>query len=390
MLAVLLCPPKALPAADSVAPPSSNAITAALEYQETGYAVFNLGVSLNLQTAPFKKEPAALSGKIIRGVLNFGDDDSQAIPFLWQRDARKLFLDLNRNRDLTDDPSGVFVARLAEPAYYQRFTNIHLLFNTPSGKCPVLADINLYQYGPKPYCYLMVRSLWQAKLALQGRDWQVGVVQNFMEQPGSFDEGRLLLRSWDKRNQPFNADDGSLATVPFSRKLFLDGHAYKLECLARPQNGEARPSLQFTEQSVPLGALSITGQFIRRFVLTGGPYLVMLDDPAGVVKVPTGNYIQPDIQLEEKGVEAFCKAGLQQVSREISVNDKTTAVVHEGGPLTNSVIAGRHGQDLRLDYRLVGVGGEVYQQARPNYSKPPQFAIYKSAKKIASGTFEYG
>jgi hypothetical protein len=218
----------------------------------------------------------------------------------------------------------------------------------------------------------------------------VGVVQNFMDQPGSFDEGRLLLRSWDKRNQPFNADDGSLASVPFSRELFLDGHAYKLECLARPQNGEARPSLQFTEQSVPLGALSITGQFIRRFVLTGGPYLVMLDDPAAVVKVPTGKYIQPDIQLEQKGVEAFCKAGQQTAASEISVNDKTTAVVHVGGPLTNSVIASRHGQDLRLDYRLVGVSGESYQQARPDYSKPPQFAVYKGAKKIASGTFEFG
>ena len=68
------------------------------------------------------------------------------------------------------------------------------------------------------------------------------------------------------------------------------------------------PSLQFTEQSVPLGEVNITGQFIRRLVLTGGPYLVILDQPAGVVKIPTGNYNQPDILLEQNGA-----AGLLQL-----------------------------------------------------------------------------
>jgi hypothetical protein len=363
---------------------------ALLEYQETDQGVINRGVSLTMQTSPFKKEPAGVSGRIVRGVLNFGDEASQAIPFLWQRDAGKLYLDLNRNRDLTDDPSGVFVARLAGPVYYQTFTNVHLPFNTSSGKCRVLADITLYEFGSGPYCNLAVRSFWQGKLTLRGRDWQTGIVQNVVDQPGSFEVGRLLLRPWEERKRPFNTDDGSLACVPFSRKLFVDGHAFKLDCIARPQNGEARPALQFTEQSVPLGALNITGQFIHRLVLTGGPYLVILDEPAGVVKIPAGSYLQPDIQLEQNGVEALCKASQQQVGGRITVDDKTTAVLHAGGPLTNSVVASRHGQDLRLDYRLAGAGGETYQPVRKDVSKPPQFAIYKGAKKLASGTFEFG
>jgi hypothetical protein len=36
------------------------------------------------------------------------------------------------------------------------------------------------------------------------------------------------------------------------------------------------------------------------------------------------------------------------------------------------------------------VGGETYQTARQDRFKPPEFAIYKGAKKIASGKFEYG
>jgi hypothetical protein len=391
-LMVALCPGDALRAADSALSSSlsSNATVALLDYQETDQGVINRGVSLTMQTIPFKKEPASVSGKIVRGILNFGDEASQAIPFLWQCDTGKLYLDLNRNHDLTDDPSGVFVARRAEPVYYQSFTNVHLPFNTASGRCRVLADLNFYRFGSQANCHVTVRSFWQGKLTLQGRDWQAGIVPNVVDQPGSFEVGRLLLRPWEERNRPFNGDDGSLASVPFSRKLFVDGHAYKLDCIARPQNGEARPALQFTEQSVPLGALNITGQFIRRLVLTGGPYLVKLDKPAGVVKIPVGSYIQPDIRLEQNGVEAFCKASQQQVGSRITVDDKTTAVLHAGGPLTNSVVTSRHGQDLRLDYRLAGVGGETYQPVMHNRSKPPEFAIYKGAKKVASGTFEFG
>jgi hypothetical protein len=370
--------------------PSSNATTALLDYQETDYSVVNWGVSLTRQTIPFKKEPVAASGKIVRGVLNFGADSSNSIPFVWQRDTGKLYLDLNRNQDLTDDPAGVFLARMLRPLNYQTFTNVHLLFNTASGRCRVLADINFWDYGSRPNCNLAVRSFWQGKMTLQGRDWQVGIVQNVLSQSGSSENSRLLLRPWEKRNQSFNANDGSLAAVPFSRKLFVDGHAYQLDWLAGPQDGEAKPALQFTGQSAPLGELKITGKFIQRLVLPGGPYLVVLDQPAASVQVPTGSYNQPDIRLGQNGAEAFCQSGQSQLGRRISVNDKTPAVLNVGGPLTNSVTASRHGQDLRLFYRLVGAGGETYQLANENRSHPPEFAIYKGDRKIASGKFEFG
>jgi len=322
--------------------------------------------------------------------LNFGGQSSNAIAFLWQRDAGKLYLDLNRNRDLTDDPSGVFSTRVAMPVYYQTFTNVHLLFNTASGKCQVLADVNFWDVDSSPNCNLAVRSFWQGKLRLQGRDWQVGMVQNMLNQSGSLENSRLLLRPWEKRNQPFSAYDGSLVTVAFSRKLFLDGRAYQLEGITGSQNGQAKPVLQFSEQSVALGELKLTGQFIRRLVLTGRPYLVVLDQPAGLVKIPAGSYNQPGILLEQNGAEAFCNAGESPGGRRISLDDKTPVVLNVGGPLTNSVSTSRHGQDLRLDYLLVGTGGETYQMANQDRSKPPAFAIYKGEKKIASGTFEFG
>ena len=369
--------------------PTANAATAALEYQETDHSIINWGVSLTPQTTPFKKEPAAASGKIIRGVLNFGGGASNAIPFLWQRDAGKLFLDLNRNQDLTDDPAGVFSARTA-PVYIQTFTNIHLHFNTAAGNCPALADIIFYDYGSEPECTLAIRSFWQGKVTLQERDWQVGIIQNNLTQSGLFENSRLLLRPWEKRNQPFTTLPTSLATVPFSRKLFVDGQAYQLDLAARTQNGEARPALQFAEQSVALGELKITGKFIQRLVLSGGPYLVVLDQPAASVKIPAGSYNQPDILLEQNGVEAYCYSSQLQAGGGISVGEKTPAVLDAGGPLTNSVSASRDGQDLVLDYRLIGAGGAAYHLVNVDASKPPEFAIYKDGKKIESGDFEFG
>lgn len=388
----VFCPGNMLRAGDVVPSnsPSQATTTALLEYQETGYSVITWSVSITPHSVPFKKEPAAVPGKVVRGVLNFGGSSSNSIPFLWQRDAGKLYLDLNHNQDLTDDPEGAFSARVFRPTSYQTFTNVHLLFNIPSGKCPVLADISFWDFGSRPNGNLAVRSFWQGKATLQGRDWQVGIVPNVMNQPGSLETGQLLLRPWEERDKAFNAYGGSLDTFPFSRKLFVGDHAYQLTCLTTPQNGELKPALQYTEQPVALGELKITGQFIRRLVLPGGPYLVVLDHPAASVKVPVGTYRQPNIRLAQNGAEAFCLSDFPQSGNRITVDDKTPVALNVGGPLTNSVTATRHGQDLRLDYRLIGAGGAIYQLANSDRSKPPEFAIYKGDKKIASGKFEFG
>jgi hypothetical protein len=167
-----------------------------------------------------------------------------------------------------------------------------------------------------------------------------------------------------------------------------------VEVRARSENGEARLALQWTEQSVPLGELKITGQYISRLVLSGaqnpGQYLVVLDHPAASVQIPLGSYDRPDIVLEEKGAVAYCEQPRSQEGGQISVDGKTPAVLNAGGPLTNSVKASRQGRELSLDYVLLGAGGDAYTLAAEDRTKPPSFAIYKGGKVIGSGDFEYG
>jgi hypothetical protein len=166
-LIILLWPGNSL-RADSVSNSSSNSSVATLDYQEMKSGVINWSVSITTQDSAFKKEPPAVPGKIVRGVLEIGPNASNAIPFLWQRGAGKLYLGLDRDEDLTAPTAGVFKARNAEIIYYQTFTNVHLVLNTAFGRCPVSADITVWDNGGEPRCNFWVHSLWQGKLTLQG------------------------------------------------------------------------------------------------------------------------------------------------------------------------------------------------------------------------------
>ena len=78
-----------------------------LEYVEDG---FRLGVAADVltDTQRFEKEPDLGERAIVRGRLLTGTGEDSWTGFAWDRSKGTLYLDLNRNRDLTDDPEGVF------------------------------------------------------------------------------------------------------------------------------------------------------------------------------------------------------------------------------------------------------------------------------------------
>ena len=101
----------------------------------------------------------------------------------------------------------------------------------------------------------------------------------------------------------------------------------------------------------------------------GGPYLVVLDEPAGTVKVPTGSYIQVEARLGERaGRWLTAMPGRGKIGRQISVDVHFSGGAERGWLLTNFIMAAtRHGQELAMSYQVVGAGGEVYHMpvARP-------------------------
>jgi hypothetical protein len=370
--------------------------TILLEPKTNIHAAYRSSISVSYQPQAFKKEPP-VAGKVLRGILKFSDDTTNDVAFLWQRDAGKLFLDFNRNEDFTDDPAGVFSTALTRPLNSQMFTDVPLTLTTSAGRCTLPANLSFWDNGSHPTCAVDWRSLWQGKMTVAGDDWQVGIIPNIWSGPNghraiSF-EHQLLLRPWARRNEPVNLGGAGMDIVSLSsisQKLFFAGRGWQLSAPAFAPGSEFKPALKFAEQAVTLGDLKITGKFIRRLTMQGDDCLVVLDQPAETVKVPVGNYTSASVLLEQGGAQAFATDNRPQQGNHFTVTEKVPGTLSVGGPLTNSVAVTRHGQDLRMDYRLIGAAGQTYQLASQDRSHPPEFAIFKGDTKIASGSFEFG
>ncbi len=363
-------------------------VTANLDYREVNYSFINWGLRVTARSAAFNKEPAFSGSKVVRGLLQLGGGATNKMAFLWDGAARKLYLDLNRNLDLTDDRVGVFSCPRSSGESYQTFTNIHLPFETAVGSHATLLDLNLYSYG-RLGGSAALRSFWQGKVTLQGEEWQVGLLENPFDQKPTLEGGKLLLRPWAERNQAFSVYAGSADAVPFSGRLFLGKRAYRLQCTNDVPGDLSQVRVEFTEQQPKLGDLKIAGHFLRRLTLEGGPYLVVLDWPEKTVKVPVGTYRLGKVCLQKDGAQAYLDSGTQGASGHITISERASAVLRAGAPLTNSVAISREGRKLSMNYRLVGAGG-TYQMLNQDRSHPPEFTVYHGGKKVAAGRFQFG
>lgn len=367
---------------------SRQVVTAYLDYRDVNYNFIQWALTVTKRSSPFKKEPPLSRNDVIRGVLQLGGGASNEMAFAWERHAGKLCLDLNRNLDLTDDPAGVFSNGPGFGGSFQTFAGIHLPLKTPAGECLALVDLNFNNYSVL-MCSAALRSFWQGKVTLQGVEWQMGLLSNLFGPETSLESGSVLLRPWTERDEPFSLYGGSLEAFPFSQKLFVGNHAYQLRCAAEMQGSAAKVRVQFTEQEPRLGELKITGDFVQRVTLEGGPYLVVLDRPGAAVKVPVGGYGQAKVSLKKDGTEACLDARAYAGKGRITISEKAGAVLAVGGPLTNSVSLRREGRKLALNYQLLGAGG-AYQLVNQDRLHPPEFTVYQGEKKIASGKFQFG
>ena len=358
-----------------------------LDYQEVSFPVVNRSISIRLQSAPFKKEPVLGKAKILRGSLEFGSDGTNWMAFAWDQAAGKLYLDLNRNLDLTDDDAGVFVSEEGRMDVSATFTNIHLPFKTASGDRQFLVDLTLWDGGRWRSCSTALRSFWQGKMVWDGAEWQVGIVQTpFDRRPNSPPNRFLLLRPWAARDASFSASADSFEAFRLPQKLFAYGHAWRVDCVDEPQGTNSGFKLQFTDEQPALGEVRIAGDFIQHILLESGPFTVRLGKPEAPVRIPTGRYEQLKVWLTNGNAQA-CRS---PVTTRITIDEKNPTVLTIGGPLTNSATAKRHGKSLYLTYRLVGAGGDTYQLVEQDRQHPPEFAIYQGGQKIASGKFQYG
>jgi hypothetical protein len=371
--------------AETVAPASSAVYIADLSYQETDEVLISRAIGVKLQTAPFPKEPALPGQNVFRGSLLWGSRPEQALPFIWDKGRGRLLLDLNRNRDFTDDPKGVFASASKDNS--QSFTNIHLVLPTATGNHPVRLQLTFNSYGgPNMNVYAGLCSYWQARINPHGTDWQFGLVEGFQADNGSLPLEYVLLRGWAERQRPLNLLTSSPDFYNYTKGVFFDTRVYMLDCRYEPGGDSPKYKVTLKEQAPRLGELQVTGADLHRLILTAKPGMtVLLDDPVGTVKLPTGSYTVDEVWLRKGDVEVMrLNAG------KLTVDAQRAATLVGGGPLTNSVEVISQGNALQLNYKLLGAGGGAYQFPRPDYQHPPEFTVFQGTNRLGGDKFRFG
>jgi hypothetical protein len=367
-----------------------------LHYAEraTTASVFFSRLRFEGREVSFRKEPDFQGDKVFRSFLSLGKEKKTYIPFAWDVTQGKLFLDLNRNMDLTDDPDGVFTCPNKGPSYLQIFAPVRL--SAPQGQTQLdyLISLRLYQRGSGAYSYMSVLSSWSNAIELHGEKWYLEIVDNLDGEIGAalFAERNdcFIIRPYDSSGVPGTflpeGDPRFIASIEPPQRLFLDQHAYNLSYSFEP--GETGPDLKvvFEEAAPELAWLRLTGSAIKTLVLKGDT-LVVLDSPKRMVKVPAGTYRTEWAQLQSPD-RRLQPVGL--LYETVHLTATTPAVLDVGGPLNNSVKPRRDGQSLVLEYELTGAGGTVYRQINQDRNHPPTLVIYRNGKTVCSGSFSYG
>jgi hypothetical protein len=350
------------------------------------YELESASWNLDKTNAPFLKEPETSQQHVFRSLLRFGKDTNNAIALIWDQPKHKLYVDLNGNLDLTDDPAGVFSS--TGKGFRQVFTNVTLPVKTAAGVYPAILDLHLFTdaQGKWAHVQLHSRCLWQAKVVLEGEEWQVAVVDNIFGPEGPAAAKFLLLRPWAVRTNRVSVYDSTSGIVPFPSQLFWVGRAFHVEQRFDTGGETAVRKLELTPQQPPLTELKLSGESLCYAVLraTNG-YTVLLRDPPGMVKVPQGVYTVSAAWLKKGPAEAF-RLGSQPLV--VKATSATNLVL--GGPLTNWVVLDRYGRKLSMNYQLKGADGGSYRLAQQDRAQPPEFAVYHGGKKTLSGKFEFG
>lgn len=135
------------------------------------------------------------------------------------------------------------------------------------------------------------------------------------------------------------------------------------------------------------GQLRIEGTHIAHLVLRrDDDHTEEWSNLSGSIALPVGTYsIQ---QLSLRG-DYTCQAQSLTALGQIEVSRDKPAVLKAGGPLRQKVEVRRHGRMLVLDYRLLGIGGEMYGPP-PVPDRRGTFTVYRGDRAVANGAFEYG
>lgn len=320
----------------------------------------------------FTKEPEYAGKTVYRHPLQFGGGVLSFIGMAYDVDANLLYVDQNRNLDLTDDGPGF--PGDASGAWMGEFSDVVL--NLTHGDIPVRYVLDISIFG-QFYLSATIKSGWQADVEVADVSGVLGVADNL---DGVFD-GLDSLRFDHERHREARLSFGRSEGVSLPRWIHLEGKNYALDFKFRVQDEETVLAATWTPITDDLMTISFEGQHVSRLVLNNlAEEYGLLEWPVPEMQIPKGRYTLYQVDL----LDSY--TGHPRGTNRLEPGGNT--LLKTGGPVKQEVSVSRSGAYLSMDYALRGVDNTRYSANRE--PEPPGFAVYSGERKVGSGQFEYG
>lgn len=328
----------------------------------------NYRVSGNSTEVVFKKEPPYSGDAVSRHALLIGENPSDYIGVAFDRGANMLYVDRNRNLDLTDDGPGI------SGKFEGHFSGVNI--ELKHGDIPVQYSLNIIFFGN--FLQSSIESGWMSEIEIAGKPCRMGLCDNM---DGVFGIRDTFIFDHEQHRETRLAY-GEVDELPLPQWVYFGGQCYRIESVLREQDGETVAVVTLSPITDNLMPLALEGQYVSRVMLADGNNgYGMLDWPIDGMRIPKGQYLISRVDL----LDSFYAYPRKQ---SIYLEDASPSL-KVGGPPTQEVSVVRSGPYLSLDYALIGVDKMKYHpdSTHLNYA---HFAVYTGGRQVGGDRFRYG
>ncbi len=359
--------------------------------ERTNLTSWSLDISTDIEkkNLEFEHTPDYEGDEIFTGYIPLGDNRNNHVPFAWDVKKHTVFLDLNRNLDLTDDgENGIN----SHPFLEFPDETIHVDVMYGDNKVPLEISLSLLPAGGNhAMCILKVRTAYQDIITLDGKKWYMVIVDNLdgiiePEKGGRHD--RLIFIPYDNDSLLNHKYIYDLHSLNLRNHVFLDDTAYKIEYTSAPETAHTMLTATFSEIEQELGTLTIKGSMIKTLFLGGENAMpVILLEPSRKAEIPVATYNMYKVFLHDDttGASAWGNFGCW-----FEINEDKPCTLETGAPLENTIQISADGRRIEMDYDLVGQNNKSFTLVKVSIAEPPEFVVYKGDKELKTGRFRYG
>ena len=357
----------------------SDAATFSLEYRTDGKTA-GFSLPLGESEVRFKKEPNYAGKDVVRCALYVSPDQKEFIGFACDSEGSTLYLDLNRNLDLTDDPEGVISS--TSEGWGNSFEQVAISVEQEGRRRDMLVDMTIY--GDRWGRYEVESSWESSSVSFGDQAFRVSIV----------DDGDGVITAQDvlflEPIEEFQEEgsEGISVELKAPTTLVLNGVPFALT-YALSSDGKT-VALSVEPSSAPLVEVEMKGHGVERIVMQDEALAAVYLGPSSILQIPPGNYSGDVwVRMGEGKKNSLWNAGNVSLYVRGGSGRESWLV---GGPIVSKLTCSIPGNRLQFDQTTVGVGGEKYTPDSFSGGSigQPKLRIKKAGEVIHVGEFEYG